>query len=112
MPDKASKHLHSPPLLETDISNDRLNPTGEDPEAFQLAVSSWAERLLAAGVPAIEPPRNIAEVKVLNDIIRKARGMDVKATSAPQSLVSAPRTLSRRPAVVVDAEESDPFVVE
>ena len=90
-----------------------MNPDAT-PEEYQLALAARCEALLAEGLPDIEPPRNITEAKVLQDMIRKARGMDVKASGASLSLVMPPRTLSRRQAQVIDVQpvEVDPFKVE
>lgn len=74
------------------------------PEDFQTGLARYAETLLALGAPSIEPPKTIAELKTLNDVIRKARGMDAKDKGGQVAgLVKPMRTLSRR-AVVVDLE--------
>jgi hypothetical protein len=78
----------------------------ESPEAFQDQVARFAESLMIQGSASIEPPKTIAEMKMLNEIFRKAKGMDQKAKEAgPAGLVRPMRTLSRRSTQVVDLEE-------
>ena len=79
-------------------------PPDASPEAVQSALAAWGEQLLLAGMALIEPPRNLSEAKTLNDIIRKARGMDLKGASITLSLVAPPRALARRPGRIVDLE--------
>jgi hypothetical protein len=78
----------------------------ESPEAFQDQVARFAESLMIQGSASIEPPKSIAEFKILNEVFRKAKGLDQKAKDAgPAGLVRPMRTLSRRTTQIVELDE-------
>lgn len=76
----------------------------ETPELFQAGISAYAKALVIQGAPGIAPPKTIAELKLLNDMIRKADGLDAKDKNpAPAGSVRPMRTLSRRISEPVEA---------
>ena len=75
---------------------------------FSAALVPHVQALIAAGLPGIEPPRNIAELKVLVELGRKLAGLDSKATSGKVQLFAPLRDVSRRGGasqVVVECSE-------
>jgi len=83
------------------------------PETFQLEFGKVMQRLIAEGVPNIEPPRNINELKTIAALWSKASGLDAKAsgpTNAP--LVNPMRTVTRRSSgTVVEVDGIEDFEV-
>ena len=81
---------------------------GVDPAAYQETLATILEELAAEGIGEMEPPRSPGELARVNDAIRKARRMDVKA-GAPAGFVRPLRTLTRQPALELDITPADPL---
>lgn len=76
------------------------------PQDYQNELSQALKVLSVQGLRELEPPRNWSEMKILNDMIRKADGLDQRDKGGPVSLlVNVGASLSRRGAVTVDAVE-------
>jgi hypothetical protein len=63
---------------------------------FSAALVPHVQALIAAGLPGIEPPRNIAELKTLIELGRKLAGLDAKQSSGKVQLFAPLRDVSRR----------------
>ena len=63
---------------------------------FSASLIPHVQALIAAGLPGIEPPRNIAELKVLVELGRKLAGLDSKQSSGKVQLFAPLRDVSRR----------------
>ena len=63
---------------------------------FSAALVPHVQALIAAGLPGIEPPRNIAELKTLIELGRKLAGLDQKQSSGKVQLFAPLRDVSRR----------------
>ena len=82
---------------------------GVNPKAFQRALASCAEVLIAEGAPNIAPPRSAGELSKMNELYRKASGLD-GGHSGRVPFIRPMRSLPRTPQVVeaevvVDAVE-------
>jgi hypothetical protein len=76
------------------------------PQDYQNELSQALKVLSVQGLRELEPPRNWSEMKILNDMIRKADGLDARDKGGPVSLlVNVGASLSRRGGVVVEAVE-------
>ena len=64
---------------------------------------------LAEGAPSIPPPRSVGELAKLNEIYRKASGLDGRHASGDFKLVRPMRSLRRGSAVEVEVVASDPL---
>lgn len=63
---------------------------------FSASLIPHVQALIAAGLPGIEPPRNIAELKTLIELGRKLAGLDSKQSSGKVQLFAPLRDVSRR----------------
>jgi hypothetical protein len=82
------------------------------PQDYQNELSQALKVLSVQGLRELEPPRNWSEMKILNDMIRKADGLDARDKGGPVSLlVNVGASLSRR-GVVVEAVEVEPEGVD
>jgi hypothetical protein len=66
------------------------------PQEFQSNLSRLAKSLVAQGIPDLAPPRNLSELKILNDIIRKADRLDEKVSSNTAIRLVSPMRAVRR----------------
>jgi hypothetical protein len=82
---------------------------GVNPKAFQNALANWAEALIAEGAPNIPPPRSVAELNKLNDLYRKASGLDGNHASGRVPFIRVMPSLRRGPAVEAEEIEADPL---
>ena len=99
----------SPPVFP--LSSFIPPPVSADAAAsdFSAALVPHVQALIAAGLPGIEPPRNIAELKTLIELGRKLAGLDQKQSSGKVQLFAPLRDVSRRggaSSVVVECENS------
>ena len=78
------------------------------PQAFQVALANYAEALIAEGAPHISPPRSVGELGKLNDLYRKASGLD-SAHSGRVPFIRVMPSLRRVPVVEVEEIEDDPL---
>lgn len=88
----------APPAASLDLPRtiDSLT-NAETPEEFQNTLSRIAKTLMAVGLQSLQPPRSIAEAKALNDMIRKADGLESRSSEqAPIPLFSPLPTLPRK----------------
>ena len=79
------------------------------PQDYQNELSRSLKVLASQGIAELEPPRNWSEMKILNDMIRKADGLDRSDKGGPVSLlVNVGAGLVRRGASpIVEAETVD-----
>ena len=106
----ASKIVHAAPAPVFPLSSYTPPPIAPDAAAsdFSAALIPHVQALIAAGLPGIEPPRNIAELKTLIELGRKLAGLDAKQSSGKVQLFAPLRDVSRRggaSSVVVECSE-------
>ena len=77
---------------------------GVNPQAFQHALADYAQALIAEGAPNIPPPRSAGELSRINDLYRKASGLDAKQGPGDTLHIRPMRSL-RRSIPVVEVEE-------
>ena len=80
---------------------------GSDPKVFQSLMAEIAEDKLAVAMAELEP-RSVSEVKALNDLVRRNHGFD-QAGAAQAQFIRPLRTLTRQPALELEAEPVDPL---
>ena len=106
----ASKIVHAAPAPVFPLSSFIPPPISADAAAsdFSAALVPHVQALIAAGLPGIEPPRNIGELKTLIELGRKLAGLDAKQSSGKVQLFAPLRDVSRRggaSSVVVECSE-------
>ena len=106
----ASKIVHAAPAPVFPLSSFIPPPILPDAAAsdFSASLIPHVQALIAAGLPGIEPPRNIGELKTLIELGRKLAGLDQKQSSGKVQLFAPLRDVSRRggaSSVVVECSE-------
>ena len=106
----ASKIIHAAPAPVFPLSSFIPPPILPDAAAsdFSTSLIPHVQALIAAGLPGIEPPRNISELKTLIELGRKLAGLDQKQSSGKVQLFAPLRDVSRRGGasqVVVECSE-------
>jgi hypothetical protein len=94
----ASKIVHAAPAPVFPLSSFIPPPISADAAAsdFSASLIPHVQALIAAGLPGIEPPRNIGELKTLIELGRKLAGLDAKQSSGKVQLFAPLRDVSRR----------------
>ena len=83
------------------------NAAGSDPKVFQDLMAEIAEDRLAMAMADLDA-RSVSEITQLNQMVRRNRGFDVVGTKQ-QGFVRPLRTLTRQPAITLEAESADPL---
>ena len=83
------------------------NAAGSDPKVFQDLMAEIAEDRLAMAMADLDA-RSVSEITQLNQMVRRNRGFDAVGAK-PAGFVRPLRTLTRQPAITLEAESADPL---